>query len=298
MLQSTKSTETVKETVRCSKVGKAALLSMVFICLGASPQSSSHHDGPDVNTIIEESCRAADADQKASSSYDFFETDLQSDGSHKTYIVGMLSGSPYQEFVAVNGKPLAPARQQEEQRKLQHETARRQNESQQERDDRIAKYQKELDRNHRFLNELPQAFNFALLTEEQLDGHQVYVIQATPRPGYRPPDKQSAVLRGMQGKLWIDKKSHQWVKVEAEVMRPVSIYGFLAKVEKGTRFELEKTPVQENVWLPKHFEMTSQAKILSLISYKGNHEESYSHYHKRGQPDSLGDFEELWNDAQ
>jgi hypothetical protein len=299
MLPSTKSKGISKETARCRKGGKAAVLSIIaFICLGAGQQSSSRKDGPDVNTIIQDSSRAADADQKASSSYDFFETDLQSDGSHKTYIVGMLSGSPYQELVAVNGKPLAPDKQKEEQRKLQRETSRRQNESQQARDDRIAKYQKELDRNNRFLNELVHAFNFALLSEGQLDGHQVYVIQATPRPGYRPPDKQLAVLTGMQGKLWIDKKSHQWVKVEAEVMRPVSIDGFLAKVEKGTRFELEKTPVQGNVWLPKHFEMTSKAKILSLISYKGTQDESYSHYHKRGQPDSLGDFEELWQDEQ
>jgi hypothetical protein len=47
----------------------------------------------------------------------------------------------------------------------------------------------------------------------------------------------------MQGKLWIDKDSFQWVKVEAQVMHPVSIEGFLAKVEPGTHFELEKEPV-------------------------------------------------------
>jgi hypothetical protein len=287
-----------KKTARCGEVGKAALLSIIaFACVGTSQQSRSHLDS-DVNTIILESNRVTDADQKASSSYDYIETDLQSDGSHKTYIVGMLLGSPYRELVAVNGKPLMTDRQEEERRKLQRETSRRQNESQREREDRIAKYQRELDRDNRFLKELPHAFNFTLLREGQLDGHQVYVIEATPRPGYQPQDKESEVLTGMQGTLWIDKRSRQWVKVEAEVIHPVSIDGFLAKVERGTRFELEKTPVQENIWLPNHFEMTSKAKILSLISYKGKHDETYSHYHKRGQSDPLGDFEELWHDAQ
>jgi hypothetical protein len=300
MLAGTKSKDSCK-AVQCRRAEIAALLAIIAcISVGASQQSSSDSDkgDPNVNTIVQESSRVADADQKASSNYDFFETDLQSDGSHKTYIVGMLSGSPYQELVAVNGKALPPDKEKEEQQKLQRETARRKSESQQERVDRIAKYQKEMDRNNRFLNEFPHAFNFTSLPDEQLDGHQVYVIQASPRPGYRPPDKQSAVLTGMQGKLWIDKKSHQWVKVEAEVMHPVSIDGFLAKVEKGTRFELEKAPVQGNVWLPKHFEMTSKAKILSLISYQGKHDESYSHYHKNGQPDSLGDFDELLHEAQ
>jgi hypothetical protein len=43
----------------------------------------------------------------------------------------------------------------------------------------------------------------------------------------------------MEGTLWIDKKTFQWVKVEATVIRPVSIAGFLAQVQTGRRFELE-----------------------------------------------------------
>jgi hypothetical protein len=41
---------------------------------------------------------------------------------------------------------------------------------------------------------------------------------------------ESKVLTGMEGKLWIDKKTLQWVKVEATVIHPVSIGGFLAEV--------------------------------------------------------------------
>jgi len=33
----------------------------------------------------------------------------------------------------------------------------------------------------------------------------------------------------MEGKLWIDEKTFQWVKVEATVIRPVSIEGFWLK---------------------------------------------------------------------
>lgn len=41
--------------------------------------------------------------------------------------------------------------------------------------------------------------------------------------------------------------------VEATVIHPVSIEGFLAQVEPGTQFKLEKMPVADGIWLPKHF---------------------------------------------
>jgi hypothetical protein len=48
------------------------------------------------------------------------------------------------------------------------------------------------------------------------------------------------VLTGMEGKLWIDEKTFQWVKVEATVIRPVSIEGFLAEVEPGYTLRTRK----------------------------------------------------------
>jgi len=38
------------------------------------------------------------------------------------------------------------------------------------------------------------------------------VLKATPRPGYEPPNNEAKVLTGMEGKLWIDEKTFQWVK--------------------------------------------------------------------------------------
>jgi hypothetical protein len=63
-------------------------------------------------------------------------------------------------------------------------------------------------------------------------------------------------------------------------MRPVSIGGFLAEVEPGTHFELEKAPVTDSIWLPKHFAMKSQAKVLFFFTRKSQADETYSDYHK------------------
>jgi hypothetical protein len=99
-----------------------------------------------------------------------------------------------------------------------------------------------------------KAFNFTRLGETTMHGHQVYFLKASPRPGYQPPNMEAQALTGMQGKLWMDKETFQWVRVEAQVVRPVSIEGCLAQVEPGTRFELEKTAVAPPFGSPRTFQ--------------------------------------------
>jgi hypothetical protein len=235
---------------------------------------------PDVATIIKRSVEASDADWQAAPQYDYFERDRRQDGGTKTYEVMMILGSDYQRLVAVNGKPLTPEEEAREQQKLEQVIAQRQSESEEQRAQRIAKYEKDRKRDHLLMEQLTVAFDFTLLGEQKLGPYEVYVLQATPRPGYQPPNTETKVLTGMQGKLWIEKQTYQWVKVEAEVVHPVSIAGFLAQVQPGTRFELEKMPVNDGIWLPKHFSMKARAKILFFFSHETQDDESYFDYHK------------------
>ena len=83
------------------------------------------------------------------------------------------------------------------------------------------------------------------------------------------------MLIGMRGEMWIDQQTYKWVKVTAEVIRPVSIEGFLAEVEPGTRFEIEKTPVAPGIWQIAHFTMQSRAKVLHFIDKNSAEEDWY-----------------------
>jgi hypothetical protein len=86
----------------------------------------------------------------------------------------------------------------------------------------------------------------------------------------------------MQGELWIDQKSYQWVKVTAQVMEPVSIEGFLARVEPGTRFELEMSPVEGGTWQSTHFSMKSEAKVLGVFNHNSQQDSTYFDYQRIG----------------
>lgn len=234
----------------------------------------------DADAIIQRSVAANEADWKAAHEYDYVERDRQKGGGTQTSEELMILGSPYERLVAVNGKPLPPDQQAQVQKELETTLEERQKESRQQRRERIAKYEKERESDHLLMEQLTKALDFKLVGEQKLGLYEVYVLKATPRPGYEPPNIESKVLTGMEGKLWIDEKTFQWVKVEATVIRPVSIEGFLAKVEPGTHFELEKAPVTDSIWLPKHFAMKSQAKVLFLFTRKSQADETYSGYHK------------------
>jgi len=230
--------------------------------------------------IIARSVEANARDWKAAPDYDNLETDKEPGGGTKTYSTLMIDGSPYNRLVKINGAPLSPQQEAVEQQKLDAVIAQRQHESPQDRADRIVKYEKDRARDHVLMAQLTQAFDFTVIGQQKLNGRNVYVLKATPRPGYQPPSMETQVLTGMQGKLWIDKSTFQWVKVTAQVIHPVSIEGFLAQVEPGTRFELEKMPVDNGIWLPSHFSMTAHAKILFLFSHNEADDESYYDYHK------------------
>ncbi len=234
--------------------------------------------GQDVADIIRQSAEANKRDWDAVPHFDSSERDRTKDGD-KTYAVTMLDGSPYQRLIAVNGHNLSAAKQQDEQQKYQDAVAKRQHESPGKRSERIAKYQAERKRDHTMLEQMTTAFDFHLVGKRTLSGHKVYVLKATSRKGFKPPDRDSQVLTGMEGTLWIDEKTFQWVKVEAHVTHPVRIEGFIAEVEPGTRFEVEKRPVTNDIWLASHYSMNSNAKVMLLIPHKSTEDDTFFNYH-------------------
>lgn len=233
----------------------------------------------DAKSILQRSTEANERDWAAVPEWDNTERDRDKNGDN-TYDVTMLYGSPYQRLIAVNGHDLPAAKQKEEQAKYEKAVAERQHESSQNRSERIAKYQAERNRDHTMLQQMTSGFEFRLVGKRSLSGYKVFVLKARPRPGYKPVDRDSEVLTGMEGTLWVDQRTFQWVKVEAHVIHPVRIEGFLAVVEPGTEFVVEKRPVSGDIWMASHYSMKSNAKVMLVFSHKGQEDDTYINYHK------------------
>ncbi len=262
----------------------AALL--VVATSGVSLQAAKDEPAPDVAAIVRKSVAANSADWKAQPLYAHQERDtrtkIDSDGQakatvSKTYQVTMIEGSPYSRLVGTDNEPLTQVQAQQERDKLNREIQARQNESPDQRQSRLSKYQTDRSEEHLLMQQMVNAFNFKLNREEQIGGVDCYLLDAIPNPDYRPPVAKARVLLGMKGHLWIDRAEYHWVKVQAEVTKPVQFGFFIAQVKPGTRFELEQSPVG-GVWLPKRFAESVNASIFGVYGMRSRQEEIYSNY--------------------
>jgi hypothetical protein len=231
--------------------------------------------------IIRRSAQATHADWQRAPNFDFCEVDTKS--GTRTSAVLMIAGSPFYRLVQINGQDLSPDQDAAEQQRLTSAIQERQHETPDARAKRVAKYQKERQQDQQLLEQLTEAMDFTFAGHEVLDSHQVNVFDATPRHGYVPKNMQTDVLTGMKGRLWIDESSFRWVKVQANVVKPVSIAGFLARVEPGTKFELQERPVNAEIWLPHLFTMQARAKILFLLNKSSSDDERYFNYQPNGK---------------
>ena len=254
-------------------------LSVCAAVCASTPAISATMQELTAKQIVQRSAEVNLRDWDAASGFDYFER--RRDGEKtKTYDITMLAGSRYARLVAVDDKALSPQDEAKEKQRFEAEAARRNQESAKERSDRIGQYQKERDQDRVMMQELTKAFDFTFSGQRKLGHQAVYVLQGTPRADYHPSRMQAKALTGMQGTLWIDKVNFHWVKAEAVVVRPVWIGGFVARVEPGTRFELEQAPTAEGFWMPIHFSMEAKAKVLFLFSHDEQNDDTYFGYRK------------------
>jgi len=198
----------------------------------------------------------------------------------KTFEVVVLSGEPTQKLIARDDKPLSEKEAKQEEEKIQKLIAKYGKESEGERKKRLAKGEKTAEEDRRFVREVADAFKFRLVRTESIDGRETYVIDADPLPGYKPKLKDADLLPKVRFRLWLDKADTQWAKLDIECIDTISWGLFLARVQKGSTIHLEQTRVNDEVWLPKHFTLKMDARVVLLKTLKMDIDVSFRDYRK------------------
>lgn len=125
-----------------------------------------------------------------------------------------------------------------------------------------------------WIQEFPEALDFKVVGEEAIDGRPALILTCEPRAGYSPKSMRSRIFEKMRGKLWIDKADSEMVRAEAEMFDTVSLgFGVLGKIEKGTRFRLERRKLEGKFWLMTEQAMKFDARVMMVKSFK---QENYS----------------------
>jgi hypothetical protein len=189
-----------------------------------------------------------------------------------------IAGKRYFRPLQKDDKPIPPAETRREQAKLDRAAAEAGRLTEAEHEKRVAAAERDRARQRAEFKDIPDAYNFGLLAETEVEGRPAYEISATPRPGYH--GEFQGVLHNVEGKLWIDKDSSNWVKVEADVLKPFSLGWLLARVGAGTHLTYEMTRVNDDLWAPKRILLKASARLLMLRKVNVEQELTFSDYRK------------------
>jgi len=194
----------------------------------------------------------------------------------QTYEFMVLGGRPYGKLVERNDKPLPAKEARKEQEKVDKESAKRQRESASDK----AREEKDRAEERRYLREVPEAFNLSVRGTEQIGGRPVWVIEAQPKPGYKPKIKRAEILSHLSGKIWVDQADYQWVKAEVTVIDPISFGLGLVKLASGAVLDFDQVRVNDEVWLPARITVRADARLAYLRKLREELDVTYRDYQK------------------
>jgi hypothetical protein len=198
----------------------------------------------------------------------------------KTFEILEIYGEQVQRLIAKDDKPLNAKDAAKEEEKIQKVIDKRKDESDEARKKREEKAAKEREDGRKFVHEIADAYDFKLVGTEQVNGREAWVIDGEPRPGYVPHMKEAKFLPKFHGRVWIDKDDLQLAKLDVETLDTVSFGLVLARIHKGTRFTMEQTRVNDEVWLPKQIDYKFNARVGLVKGFNIDGEQTYRDYKK------------------
>jgi len=179
----------------------------------------------------------------------------------KTYDINFYYGREYSRLIEKNDEPLSAADQKKEDEKQEKFLSKLRNQSEEERAKHEAKEKKERQEERAFLRDMVNAYDFTLAGEETINGADTWIIEATPRKDFHPTQPHADVLSKIKGKIWIEKKEYNWVRVEAESIDTITWGLFLVRIHKGSRFSFQQVHVNDEVWLMQRFYVNGGARL-------------------------------------
>ena len=198
----------------------------------------------------------------------------------KTFDINFYFGEFYARLVQQDDKPLSEKEQKKEDEKLEKFLAKRRSESEEDRQKRAEKQRKEREEGRAFVRDVQNAYDFRLAGDERVSGEDAWVIEATPRKDFKPTQPHADMLKKIKGKMWIEKKDYNWVKVEAEAIDTISFGLFLFRIHSGSRFSLETTHVNNEFWGLHRLIINGSARIALLKNEIAEQVDEFSNYKK------------------
>lgn len=208
---------------------------------------------PDSSTFIAEFRKTLRSDDELLGNYTFSEreTRTEKDRSGKPtktdvniYQVSPDRGQLYRRLISANGVPLNPSQLDKE-----------------DRDQEMKKPEAPRD-DAKTRDELFEIYDIEEQRRERIEGSPAVVLSFQPRPGYKPQSKLASFLMHVSGRIWVNEADHQLVRLDAEVVDPVSYGWFLGRLDEGTLLIAERRKIGTDIWLPVKLDIQKSQRVL------------------------------------
>jgi len=189
-------------------------------------------------------------------------------------------GFTYKRLIAVNGTPIPPAelvRNDEKHRRDLERLASSPSER--------AKQQRDIEKNRReereAIDELFRVYDIRIVGRETLAGYPTIIGTLDPRPDYQPRSDDGRMMKRFRARVWVHEFEYQLVKVDLESMEDVTIgWGVLARLRKGAKVTVQRTKVNEEIWLPASLRIVGTGRTLIFRGFKIDSRTEWSDYKK------------------
>jgi len=231
---------------------------LIALCLAAAPLRAGtvqdlNLSAPSIRQLVKDMVwNELQASEHPSQYYRYVERDISPDGSSTSDQIATPQGY-FDRLIAADGHPPSEQQIEKNQQLLDRLAA-----SPQLQQSRLSDQQSDTERRDNVIKDFPNAFVF---TYAGRDPQGSIMLKFRPAPDFKPSSRQSLVLQGMAGELWIDPSTQRMVKVDGTLIRAVKIgWGFLARLNKGGTFLLEQSQGPDGNWHQKllsvHFDGT------------------------------------------
>jgi hypothetical protein len=208
----------------------------------------------DANSIIQHLIDAEQANNKRAQQYTYVEEterfNFDKDGQpHKTssatHEVIFVEGLKFNKLVARNGNPLSQKERAQVEKNMRITAEERRKHQRSFAPGGVITFSGlfthgSLDLGS--LGELLTLFDNRVASEEEIRGHESWVIESTPKAGYMPMSDHEKQVRVFRKKFWVDQADHVLVRAVYTIAAEDGLFG------PGSSLTFENEKIDENTW--------------------------------------------------
>ena len=106
-------------------------------------------------------------------------------------------------------------------------------------------------------------------------------LRFKPNPEFSPPDRESQVLKGLAGALWIDPRAQRVVRLDGELVQDVNFgWGLFGKLYKGGKVWIDQSRVTASDWATVGTKLDLNGRVFIFKKIKVKQEETTSAFRR------------------